>query len=36
MFSPEDALRTEEEFLFESVEKAINSGAKIINIPDTV
>ncbi len=36
MFSPEDALRTEEEFLFEVVETAINHWAKIINIPDTV
>lgn len=36
MFSPEDALRTEKEFLFESIETAIKSWANIINIPDTV
>lgn len=35
-FSPEDASRTEKEFLFEVVEKAIDAGANTINIPDTV
>ena len=35
-FSPEDASRTEKEFLFKVVETAINAGAKTINIPDTV
>ena len=36
MFSPEDALRTEKEFLFEAVQVAVDNWAKIINIPDTV
>ena len=36
MFSPEDALRTEEEYLFEVIETAIKYWAGIINIPDTV
>ena len=35
-FSPEDSSRTEKEFLFEVVEKAIKAGASTINIPDTV
>ncbi len=35
-FSPEDAARTELEFLAEVVEKAIAAGATTINIPDTV
>ncbi|MDD4183697.1 MAG: 2-isopropylmalate synthase [Candidatus Omnitrophica bacterium] len=35
-FSPEDATRTEKDFLFKVVEMAINEGAKTINIPDTV
>ncbi len=35
-FSPEDATRTDREFLFRVVEAAINEGAKTINIPDTV
>jgi 2-isopropylmalate synthase len=35
-FSPEDASRTELDFLCEVVEKAIESGATTINIPDTV
>ena len=35
-FSPEDAARTELEFLAEVVEKAIEAGASTINIPDTV
>src|SRR5512142_1374765 len=35
-FSPEDAARTELEFLTEVVEKAIEAGAGTVNIPDTV
>lgn len=35
-FSPEDASRTEKEFLFRVVEAAIDAGANTINIPDTV
>jgi 2-isopropylmalate synthase len=35
-FSPEDASRTELDFLCEVVEKAIDAGASTINIPDTV
>jgi 2-isopropylmalate synthase len=35
-FSPEDAARTEPEFLAEVVEHAIEAGATTINIPDTV
>lgn len=35
-FSPEDATRTEWDYLSEVVETAIQSGASIINIPDTV
>ena len=35
-FSPEDASRTELEFLAEVVEKAIEAGASTINVPDTV
>ncbi|MBM3251670.1 MAG: 2-isopropylmalate synthase [Candidatus Omnitrophica bacterium] len=35
-FSPEDASRTEKDFLFKVVETAINAGATTINIPDTV
>ena len=35
-FSPEDASRTEPEFLAEVVEKAIDAGATTVNIPDTV
>lgn len=35
-FSPEDATRTDKEFLFRIVEMAINEGARTINIPDTV
>lgn len=35
-FSPEDAVRTELEFLTEVVEKAIDAGATTVNIPDTV
>jgi 2-isopropylmalate synthase len=35
-FSPEDASRTELDFLAEVVEKAIETGATTINLPDTV
>ncbi len=35
-FSPEDAARTEPDFLAEVVEAAIDAGATTINIPDTV
>ena len=35
-FSPEDASRTELDFLCEVVEVAINAGATTVNIPDTV
>ena len=35
-FSPEDATRTEKDFLLEAVQTAIDAGATIINIPDTV
>ncbi len=35
-FSPEDASRTEPEFLFKVVEAVINAGATTVNIPDTV
>ncbi len=35
-FSPEDASRTEPEFLARVVEAAISAGATTINIPDTV
>jgi 2-isopropylmalate synthase len=35
-FSPEDASRTEPEFLAEVVEAVINAGAGTVNIPDTV
>ncbi len=35
-FSPEDASRTEPDFLAEIVEAAIDAGARTINIPDTV
>ena len=35
-FSPEDAARTELEFLAEVVEKAMDAGATTLNIPDTV
>jgi len=35
-FSPEDAIRTEREYLIETVEAAIEAGATTINIPDTV
>lgn len=35
-FSPEDASRTERDFLFRVVEKVIKAGATVVNIPDTV
>ena len=35
-FSPEDASRTEPEFLAEVVEAVIEAGASTVNIPDTV
>ena len=35
-FSPEDAVRTESDFLCEVVEAAIDAGATTVNIPDTV
>jgi 2-isopropylmalate synthase len=35
-FSPEDATRSERDFLFRVIESAINEGAATINIPDTV
>jgi 2-isopropylmalate synthase len=35
-FSPEDAARTERDFLCMVVEAAINAGATTVNIPDTV
>ncbi|MCA9055532.1 MAG: 2-isopropylmalate synthase, partial [Planctomycetaceae bacterium] len=35
-FSPEDAARTELDFLCEVVEKVIDAGATTVNIPDTV
>jgi len=35
-FSPEDAGRSEPEFLYQVVERAIAAGATTVNIPDTV
>jgi 2-isopropylmalate synthase len=35
-FSPEDAARTEKNFLFKVVEAVIEAGASTVNIPDTV
>src|SRR3989338_135872 len=35
-FSPEDASRTEREFLYKVVEAVIDAGATTVNIPDTV
>jgi len=35
-FSPEDASRTEKEFLYRVLEAAIKAGASTVNIPDTV
>jgi 2-isopropylmalate synthase len=36
MFSPEDWMRTERDFLFEAIEVAIKAWATEINLPDTV
>lgn len=35
-FSPEDASRTEKEFLYRILESVIKAGANTVNIPDTV
>ena len=35
-FSPEDATRTELPFLVKCVQTAVDAGATVINIPDTV
>ncbi len=35
-FSPEDASRTDKEFLYRVLEAVIKAGAKTVNIPDTV
>ena len=35
-FSPMDATRTEQKYLYKILEVAINAGAKTVNIPDTV
>ncbi len=35
-FSPEDAARTEPDFLAAVVEAVIDAGATTVNIPDTV
>ena len=35
-FSPEDASRTEPEFLYQVIEAVIRAGATTVNIPDTV
>jgi len=35
-YSPMDASRTRLEFLYEVIEAAIDNGATVINIPDTV
>ena len=35
-FSPEDASRSEKEFLYRILEKTIEAGATTVNIPDTV
>ncbi len=35
-FSAEDAIRTEREFLVEALECAAQSGARVLNVPDTV
>ncbi len=35
-WSPEDATRSDRDFLFKAIEVAINAGANTINIPDTV
>lgn len=35
-FSPEDAARTERDFLVDAVRAAMDAGATVVNIPDTV
>lgn len=35
-FSPEDASRTEPDFLYQVLESVIEAGATVVNIPDTV
>ena len=35
-FSPEDAIRTERDYLADAVQAAIEAGARTINVPDTV
>ena len=35
-WSPEDASRTDLNFLYKTIETAINSGANTINVPDSV
>ncbi|MFM6972645.1 MAG: 2-isopropylmalate synthase, partial [Alphaproteobacteria bacterium] len=35
-WSPEDATRSDRDFLFKAIEVAISAGASVINIPDTV
>jgi len=35
-YSPEDATRANEEYLYELLEAVIKAGARVINIPDTV
>lgn len=35
-FSPEDAFRSERNFLYQVLEAAIQAGADVVNIPDTV
>lgn len=35
-FSPEDASRTEKDFLYRVIERVIKAGATTVNIPDTV
>ncbi len=35
-WSPEDATRSDHDFLFKAIETAIEAGATVINIPDTV
>lgn len=35
-FSPEDATRTEEDFLIRTVQAVVDEGVRVVNIPDTV
>ncbi len=35
-FSPEDAARTERDFLVDAVQAALDAGVSVVNIPDTV